>query len=126
MGLEIALRASDSPSRGDWQLDETSAVRAPAHICSIGGDRNFPLAKASGVRPSKAACRVVVRLEFLQLAFEIVRMPEQHVVKEFSTDSANQAPHEWMRQRHVGTVLIASISSIRKFACHRCASNRGS
>jgi hypothetical protein len=58
-----------------------------------------PLEKASGVWPANnrvAACRVVVGLELGKLPFEIMGIPKQHLVEEFSTHRPDQALHEGM------------------------------
>jgi hypothetical protein len=48
-----------------------------------------------------AARRVVVGLEVGKFAFEITGIPEQHMVEKFSPHRADQALHEWVRQRHI-------------------------
>jgi len=48
-----------------------------------------------------AACRVVVGLELGKLSLEIMSIPEQHLVEEFSPHGPHQALHERVGQRRV-------------------------
>jgi len=49
--------------------------------------------------------RVVVLAKICQLSFQITGIPEKSLVKEFSTNGADQTFDEGMRQRHVGNVF---------------------
>ena len=71
--------------------------------------------------------RVVVGLELAQLPFQVVGIPEQHMVEKFAPHGPDQALDERGCDRGAcGTVLISSISRIRRFALQRYTSNSGS
>jgi hypothetical protein len=47
------------------------------------------------------ACGVVVQLELGKLPFQIMAIPEQHLVEEFAPHRPDHALDERVRQRHV-------------------------
>ena len=49
-----------------------------------------------------AACRIVIGLEIGELAFEVRRVPEQHVIEKLSPDGPDEPFHKGMREWHVG------------------------
>ena len=99
VGLEIALRASDSPSRGDWQLDrDLGNASASARSSDRPGPSLHHWRRPAAFVPARTRGRVprCSRPENRQLAFQIRAIPERDVVEEFSTDGANQALHVGM------------------------------
>ena len=129
MRTTMAPVGLESLSGRHGEVDQVSAVRDPANLVQLGttrsgfsgGDRwRVP------VQRRMDSCVVVIGLEVSQLPLEISCIPEQHMVEKLSAHRPNQALDEGVRQGTCGTVLISSISKIRRFACHRCASNSGS
>ena len=129
------LAAVDTPVRLEfvirrrWELDQVPAVRDPANLVQVGARRSGSsggglrrVAVQRGVDPNG----VVIRLEVGELALEIPGTPEQHMVEKLPLHRPNEALDEGVRKGPCGTVLIAWVSKIRRFALHRCASNNGS
>ena len=102
----------------------------PPHMTEIGngdrasiGERQWHMT----FQGRMAARRVVVGLELGQLPFQVTGIPERDT---WSRNSRRIVPMsrstKGCERGTYGTVLSSSISRIRRFACHRCASKRGS
>ena len=129
LAIETALSVSNSLSGRHWELDQVPAVGDPTDIVQFGTGHRVAAGEGQrrvALQRRMAAHLVVVGLEVGKFPFKITGIPEQHMVETFSPRRSDQALHEWVGPGTCGTVLIASISRIRRFAVHRCASNSGS
>ena len=86
------------------------------------GERQWRIAFQGRV----AACRGVEGLELGQLPFQVTGIPERDIVENSRRIVPMSRSTKGCEQGTYGTVLSSSISRIRRFACHRCASKRGS
>jgi len=103
--------ASDT-ARGQWGRQRYLLTLARAPSSPVRG---------SGVSPPSPAVRamtVKIPLEINELHLQIRRRPEQRPVETFAANRSDQAFDEDATSGTDGTVLIASTSRIRRFACH--------
>ena len=68
-------------------------VNQPSHRLSFS---NFSGKGNSSFEPLMGSVLVVIKLEGFQFSFQVVRIPERHMVKILAPDRPDQAFHEWM------------------------------
>ena len=104
------------------KLYESSTIGGPPEVVQID-DIGFrfcgDVERCLTLEGDMHAICVVVGLEFVELALEVERIPEEHMIKIFSTNSSDGAFDEGMRQRDVGHRFDFLDSSTRRLACHR-------
>jgi len=62
------------------------------------------------------ATAIVIVAVRLPLSLQIKRIPKEYAIKILSAQGADEPFDKWMRYGNIGTDLISSISSTRRFA----------